>query len=214
MTYLEILRANARRQFNMAEKIDILMSWENLWPNKHRLQELRSDGVTELFIQYATEERAKELFEKYPKRLGMHYHDLKETFQNLPSRGQIEWLSRHGKIEVIYARKNQTNQRTLVRYYNPMDVAALTPKDFNAPDIPDMLTKAEIAHHFGWTASMIDKYLHQPERNINPIYKTAPLTKRWFAGCIELLNTKPHIQAELQRLQKQREKRAKAKSGM
>lgn len=69
--------------------------------------------------------------------------------------------------------------------YSPESLAALGKEDLACPDSPNWVNQSVLVQQFGWTRTMISKFLPAPKLEANPRYRSAPDMKLWRIEDIE-----------------------------
>ena len=181
-----------RGKMRAKEKAAILRCWCFDKESK-AFDKMGSDDLTRMLVDMVRMSSGPGLMDELhatcPSVFAMPYASLRALFSGpddrLPEKGQVEYLSRHGYLTVLSEHKSRTDGVTMVRCYDPFEIEALPDDCRDVPDIPDMLTEADIKKHFGWTSGMVSKYLLAPELTPNPRYLTGPKRRRWYAGDVE-----------------------------
>lgn len=76
---------------------------------------------------------------------------------------------------------------------------------------PVMISKATIIKEYGWTESLIKKYLPEPVFRPNPHYSTAPKMRLWPAALVEATMQKATFQKDFAKIQEKRDKAQREK---
>ena len=178
-------------------------------------KKMRVAELKDVVVNAMTPEMAAELRTQYDTKFKFSYWDAKEFFDRVPSREQMEYLARHGRLTKVgsYCSYNSDYEYGL---YSPESISQLTEEDFNCPARQDDITASAIVSQYGWTKRLIAKYLPEPAKTVpNPHYKSGPPMKLYYAGDVERIMESEEFQEELaQESTRSKAAKAAAKKGV
>jgi hypothetical protein len=140
--------------------------------------------LKDFVVKNATPEQAQKLRELYPGYFGLSCRDAKDAFNISLTTGQAEYLARHGRLAIVdHFISPYTGFECDL--YSPESLAALGKEDLTCPDSPNWVNQSVLIQQFGWTRTMISKFLPAPKLETNPRYRSAPDMKLWRIEDVE-----------------------------
>jgi hypothetical protein len=152
--------------------------------NATQLPKMSAAELKGFIIKNATLEQAQKFRERFPGYFGLSCRDAESVYGFSLTTGQAEYLARHGRLIIVehFVSKYTGFECDL---YSPESLAALGKEDLACPDSPNWVNQSVLVQQFGWTRTMISKFLPAPKLEANPRYRSAPDMKLWRIEDIE-----------------------------
>lgn len=161
--------------------------------NATQLSKMSAAELKDFIIKNATLEQAQKFRERFPGYFGLSCRDAESVYEFSLTTGQAEYLARHGRLIIVehFVSKYTGFECDL---YSPESLAALGKEDLSCPDSPNWVNQSVLVQQFGWTRTMILKFLPAPKLKTNPRYRSAPDMKLWRIEDIEAVMARDDFQ--------------------